>query len=134
MTQEEIFQSPKFQMEAALIQKCNEQPEFRAKILADPKGMLQEALGQKLPEEIKIFIHEEDLHNIHFSIPPTRESLEKELSDEQLEQIAGGTEILTTVGITLALGISAVLSISAVGTAAGAATVVGATIAKIVKW
>jgi hypothetical protein len=131
MTQEEILHSPKFQMEAALIRKCSEDAEFRAKILADPKGMLQEALGQKLPENLEIVVHEEDLHTLHFSVPPSRESLAKELTDEQLEQIAGGTELGLVVSL---LGIGAILSASVAGTAAVAGTVVGAVIAKTVKW
>jgi hypothetical protein len=91
MNQDEILKSPKLQMEAALIRKCSEDPDFRAKVLENPKGMLEEALGQKLPENVSIFVHQEDLRTLHFSIPPLRSDLEKELTDEQLEQIAGGT-------------------------------------------
>lgn len=134
MTQEEILKSPKFQMEAALIRRCSEDPAFRAKILADPKSMLEEALGRKLPEKLEIFIHEEDIRTMHFSVPPTRESLQKELSDEQLEQVAGGTEVLTTLGVTLVIGLGALLSITAAGTAASAISVAGATMAKASNW
>jgi len=88
-------------MEAALIRKCSEEPEFRAEVLADPKRMLEEALGQKLPEKVSVFIHEEDLHTLHFSVPPSRESLQAELSDEQLEQVAGGTELIGLTALAI---------------------------------
>jgi bacteriocin-like protein len=93
--------------------------------------MLQEALGQKLPDNLKIVVHEEDLRTLHFSMPPTRESLGKELTDEQLEQIAGGTELAI---VATFLGIGAILSASVAGTIAGIGTVAGAVVAKTVKW
>jgi hypothetical protein len=147
MNQEEILKSPKFQMKAALIRKCSEEPEFRAKVLADPKGMLEEALGQKIPEDISIFVHEEDLHTLHFAIPPTRENLKKELTDEQLEQIAGGTDVFTitvALGITnliapyiisVSLSVATVTATASVATAASAVgTAIGATIGKSKGW
>jgi hypothetical protein len=138
MTQEEILQSPKFQMEAALIRRCSEEPEFRAKVLANPKSMLEEALGQKLPENVSIFIHEEDLHTLHFSVPPTRENLEKELTDEQLEQVAGGTltslvaaSVMTFVGL---IGASAAVSASVAVTAGAGVTGAAIATVKFGKW
>jgi hypothetical protein len=135
MTPEEIIQSPKFQMEAALIRKCSEEPEFRAKILADPKGMLEEALGQKLPQTVSVFVHEEDMHNIHFSIPPTHEILQKELSDEQLEQVAGGTDPITATLVLGGLFLASAAVTGAVSVTAGVG-VTGAAIAtiKFGKW
>jgi hypothetical protein len=108
MTQEEILKSPKLQMEAALIRKCSEDPDFRSKVLENPKGMLEQALGQKLPENLSIFVHQENLNTLHFSIPPARASLEQELSDEQLEQIAGGTgtEVMLATILVATLGAS----------------------------
>jgi hypothetical protein len=147
MNQEEILKSPKFQMEAALIRKCSEEPEFRAKVLANPKGMLEEALGQKLPENISVFIHEEDLHTLHFAVPPTREALKKELTDEQLEQIAGGTDpfaITASLAITAALApyiasislsvatVTATATVATLGSAVG--TAIGVTVGKSKGW
>jgi hypothetical protein len=126
-------------MEAALIRKCNEEPEFRVKVIANPKGMFEEALGQKLPDNVSVFIHEEDLHNIHFSIPPTREILQKELSDEQLEQVAGGTDPITGLVVMTALGIGflvtgTIASITATVSASALGTAIGATVGKSKGW
>jgi hypothetical protein len=77
-------------LETALIEKCWKDPEFRQKVVSDPKGMLEQHIGQKLSPQLKIFIHEEDANTLHFSIPPAPANL-AELDDEQLDKVAGGT-------------------------------------------
>ena len=82
-------------LETALIEKCWKDPEFKKQVINDPKGMLERHTGQKLPSEVKIFIHEEDANTLHFSIPPAPSNL-SELSDEELERVAGGTDVAVT--------------------------------------
>ena len=77
------------ELETALIEKCWKDPEFKRKVFSDPKGMLEEQIGQKLPPQVKIFIHEEDANTLHFSIPAPPANV-CELSDDQLEKVAGG--------------------------------------------
>ena len=76
-------------LETALIEKSRKDPEFKRKVVSDPKGMLEEHTGQKLPSQVKIFIHEEDANTLHFSIPAPPANF-SELSDDQLEKVAGG--------------------------------------------
>ena len=83
-------------VETALIEKCWKDAEFKRQVVSDPKGMLERHTGQKLPAQVKIFIHEEDATTLHFSLPPAPSDL-AELSDEDLEKVAGGTEIVTMV-------------------------------------
>ncbi len=106
-------------METALIEKCWRDPNFMKDVVSDPKGTIEKALGQKLPEQVKIFVHPEDAQTLHFSLPPTPASV-TELSDEDLEKVAGGTEIMSIVLAT----IGAVAGVTAVGTAAGTAAAV----------
>ena len=101
-------------MQTRLVEKAWKDPEFRAQVLANPKGLLEQHLGQKLPEQLKIYVHEEDRQTLHFSIPPAPASV-GELSDDELEKVAGGTElwiVIATMGIASAVG-------TAVGSAAG---------------
>jgi len=101
-------------LETALIEKCWKDPEFKKTVLSDPKGMLERHTGQKLPAQLKIFIHEEDANTLHFSIPPAPSNL-TELSDDELEKVAGGVTP-TFVALSMVL-IGAVAS----GAAGGAA-------------
>ncbi len=105
--------SPRLEMEAALVKKCWQEPEFRKQVVADPKGMFEKATGQKLPGDFKIFIHEEDRNTFHLSIPPAPKDA-SELSDDELERVAGGTEIV--LGVTLIM--TATMGIAAAGSAA----------------
>jgi hypothetical protein len=112
-------------LETALIEKCWKDPDFKKQVTSDPKGMLERHTGQKLPAPIKIFIHEEDANTLHFSIPLAPSNL-TELSDDELEKVAGGTDLLvvtTAVAATLGLVASAASAATAsviVGTATGA--------------
>ena len=58
-------------LETKLIEKAWKNPAFKKALLSDPKGMLERHTGQKLPPQVKIFIHEEDANALHLSIPPT---------------------------------------------------------------
>jgi len=88
-------------LETALIEKCWKDPEFKKQIVADPKGMLERHIGQKLPANLKILIHEEDTHTMHFSLPPAPSNA-TELSDEDLERVAGGTELIVVATVAWA--------------------------------
>jgi Nitrile hydratase, alpha chain len=89
-------------LETALIEKCWKDPEFKKQVISDPKGMLEHHIGQKLPAPIKIFIHQEDANTLHFSIPPAPANL-TELSEDDLERVAGGTDIGITVIVASAI-------------------------------
>jgi hypothetical protein len=94
-------------LETALIEKCWKDPEFKKAVVSDPKGMLERHTGQKLPAQLKIFIHEEDSNTLHLTIPPAPTNL-AELSDADLEKVAGGTDFFLTAAAVTAAGISAI--------------------------
>ena len=100
-------------LEAALIKKCWQEPEFRNQVIADPKGMFEKATGRKLPDTLKIFIHEEDRNTVHLSIPPAPGDM-SELSDEELERVAGGTELV----FGMALIVTGMATLAGAGSAA----------------
>jgi hypothetical protein len=89
-------------LETALIEKCWKDPEFKKQVVSDPKGMLERHTGRKLPPNVNIFIHEEDANTLHLSIPPAPSNL-TELSDADLERVAGGTDISMAVSLSVAI-------------------------------
>jgi len=91
-------------LETRLIEKAWRDPEFRKQVLEDPKGMLERQLGTKLPEQLRIYIHEEDASTLHFSVPPTPSHI-AELSDDELERVAGGTELVGIIALATAVGV-----------------------------
>jgi hypothetical protein len=75
---------------------------FKKRLLADPKTVLKEN-GIEIPADMTFKVLEDSTKVIHL-ILPTKPS---ELSDEELEQVAGGLIIQgTTAGKFLSLGIT----------------------------
>jgi len=64
-------------------------PDFRKKLVADPRGVIAGLVGMKLPESIEIEVHEESLTHVHLVIPHT--SPAGELSDKDLDLVAGSS-------------------------------------------
>ena len=79
-------------LQTRLIEKAWKDPEFRKEVIADPKGWLERTLGQTLPEQVRIFVHEEDAYTLHLTIPPVPANV-AQLTDEELEKVAGGAEV-----------------------------------------
>lgn len=102
---------PRRNLETQLIEKCWKDPEFKKRVVTDPKGMFERHTGKKLPPEVKIFIHEEDPRTLHLVIPPAPANL-TELSDDDLEKVAGGTELVVSVSL-LVTGVMSVVTVSA---------------------
>ena len=101
-------------LEIVLIEKCWKDPEFKRQVVSDPKGVLERHTGQKLPRNVRIFIHEEDANTLHLSIPLAPSNL-AELSDADLEKVAGGTDVALSLAVTLPL----------IGVTVGAGTAAG---------
>jgi len=103
------------ELETALIQKCWKDSEFRKAVVSDAKKMLERQTGQKLPRQLKIFIHEEDANTLHLTIPPVPGNV-TELSDADLEKVAGGTDVVVTMGAITALAAASLVLTAVAGT------------------
>jgi len=79
-------------IEAKIVAQAWQDEDFRRKFLADPKGQFEEKLGIRLPANLKITAHQEDENQLHFVIPVSPPANLDELSDEDLERVAGGIE------------------------------------------
>jgi hypothetical protein len=82
------------EFERRLIQRSMEEEDFRQRLLDDPKGTLEQELGRRLPEAVRVMAVQETADTIYlvlpFSSPVGAEG--GELSDEALEAVAGGQD------------------------------------------
>jgi hypothetical protein len=81
--------------EANLIIKALEDEGFRKELLEDPKAVIERESGQKLPEGVEIRVIEESPNSVTFILPrkPEMPDTKGELSDEALENVAGGAVV-----------------------------------------
>ena len=104
------------EMEALIVQRAWKDEAFRAEFLADAKGTIEKYSGQKLPAELNIVALAEDEKSIHFVIPQ-KPANASELTDDELEKVAGGIDAVTAIFL-IALGGTA-LSTAIAGAGAG---------------
>ena len=80
------------QLERKLIEKAMKDEAFRKQLIENPSATIEEETGTKLPEIFTIKVLEEDLQTVYLILPqkPVQNS-EMELSEAELESVAGGT-------------------------------------------
>lgn len=78
--------------ETKIVMKSLENPEFRQQLIANPKAVLSQELDQQIPDNITIEVLEETDQKIYLVLPPA--PVEEELSEKQLEAVAGGNWVV----------------------------------------
>ena len=81
------------ELEANLIAKIWQDEAFKQQLMSNPKSAITE-VGISLPENIEIEVIEETSNKFYLVIPqpPTHQ---EELSDEELQAIAGGVKLFS---------------------------------------
>ena len=76
-----------------LIEKSVEDDAFRQRLIEDPKGAVEEELGRRLPEEVRVVTVEESADTIYLVLPSTSMAGGEggALSDQELESVAGAS-------------------------------------------
>lgn len=73
-----------------MLDKAIEDDHFKKLLVADPKGTLAKQLPDfYVPEDFRMFFHENTATDIHLLIPPLRNE-DDELSEAELDAVAGG--------------------------------------------
>ncbi len=73
--------------EAEIIAKAWEDKNFKARLLANPKAIVEEMSGESLPKEMQVSVFEESPKKVCVVLP---KNPDEELSEDELEQVAGG--------------------------------------------
>lgn len=72
--------------------------DFRDGLLTDAREAIFQATGEVIPKEIKVTVHESGNTNLCFVLPyKQRSSASVELSDDEMDQVAGGDKVYTRV-------------------------------------
>lgn len=88
----ELTQEQKFYAE--IIQKAWDDAEFKKELLTNPAAAIEKLTGKKvnLPEGKRIVVRDQtDDSTVFINIPAKRTTDEVELTEDQLEAVAGGT-------------------------------------------
>lgn len=73
------------EVDQAIREQLSRDPQFRQRLLRDPKGTLSSVFGIDVPDDMDVHVHEETPSDIHITIPGS-----PELSEHELEMVAGG--------------------------------------------
>lgn len=103
-----------------VINKAWDDDSYRAQLIAEPAVAIKSATGYEVPAGAKIVVVDEtDPSVVHFHLPPEPNFDDMELTDEQLEAVAGGEFVLLSVATTWWIsGIVSAAVTSAVASAA----------------
>jgi hypothetical protein len=95
--------------QARLVAQAWHDTRFKQALLQNPNAVVEREFGAPLPAEVTLRVVAEDAHTQYLVLPPALSDLE--LSDAQLEQVAGG-EFVIAVPVTMFVS----LTVAAVGT------------------
>ena len=73
------------EMRTKIVDKATGDADFRARLLGDPKGALEQELGVAIPASMSIEVHEESGSTAHLVLPP-----DSKLGESDLQAVAGG--------------------------------------------
>lgn len=72
-----------------LMARAVKDPAFRQEVLNNPRSVLAREYNVQLPEDVTVRVLEEAPNTLSIVLPPQEETVQ-ELSDEDLEAVAGG--------------------------------------------
>jgi hypothetical protein len=62
-------QTKRQQLEVYLAAKAKADPDFRERLLADPKHTIEVEIGMRFPEALRVTVYEEKVNQLHVVLP-----------------------------------------------------------------
>ncbi len=94
-----------------VVNKAWDDASFKTELVADPVSAIESATGLNVPGDVKIVVNDQtDEDVIYLNIPPKPDFDNMELTDEQLEQVAGGEIFATTFAVTFVVSVQTTIS------------------------
>ena len=78
------------EMQAQLVERASRDPAFRQELLANPKAVITREYGLAIPASVEVRVVEETPTMGYLVLPPVPTRAGQELSDQDLEAVAGG--------------------------------------------
>ncbi len=82
--------NPRQQLQQKLIEKSMKDENFRKQLIENPSATIESETSIKIQESIKIKVLEEDNNSFYIILPAQNNETEDELTDSELEHVAGG--------------------------------------------
>lgn len=95
---------------STIVQKAWDDPQFKSDLVSSPTETLERFTGQKsnMPHDQKLVVVDQtDESTMYLNIPRKVDAESLELTDEQLEMVAGGTDVLFWGGMGIGMGLAA---------------------------
>lgn len=73
-----------------ICERAASDPQYKQKLISSPRSVIEESIGESLPSEMKIIVHDDDPNCIRLFVSPFKNVLDEELSESELASIAGG--------------------------------------------
>ena len=73
------------EMRDRILSKADEDGDFRARLIADPKAAISAEIGQTIPDGFDLVVHEDSATTAHLVLPPS-----PALTETELEMASGG--------------------------------------------
>jgi len=87
------------QFQDRVIAKAMEDPAYKQRLLSNPKAVLEEELGEKLPADLTVQVLQQSPKQLYLLLPIDIDELVRDgvISESELEAVAGGSFFLVSL-------------------------------------